>query len=90
MRHYYPDTTPFTLISDEWNGLNRDVTGAIRPLRAHFFSTFTEAENQNAESRIYLGVHWQFDSDEGIVQGRQVADWVWDHAFQPVGEGEHR
>ncbi len=90
MRHYYPDTTPFTLISDEWNGLNRDVTGAVRPLRAHFFSTFTEAENQNAESRIYLGVHWQFDSDEGIVQGRQVADWVWDHAFQPVGEGEHR
>ncbi len=41
-----------------------------------FFSNLTEAESENAESRIYLGVRWQSDADEGIVQGKHVADWV--------------
>lgn len=33
-----------------------------------------EAEYQNAESRIYFGIHLQFDADEGIRQGQRVAD----------------
>ena len=84
MRHYYPDSTSFTFVSDEWNGLNKDASGKIRPLKPLSFNTFTEAEYQNAESRVYLGVHWQFDADMGIAEGQQVADWTWDHAFQPV------
>ena len=84
MRHYYPDATPFTFVSDEWNGLNKDASGATRPYIPLTFQNFTEAERQNAESRIYLGVHWQFDADQGIVMGHSVADWVWDHAFEPV------
>ena len=84
MRHYYPDATPFTFVSDEWNGLNKDINGYPRPLRPLYFVSFTEAERQNAESRVFLGVHWRFDSDQGILVGHHVADWVWDHAFQPV------
>ncbi|MBV8632842.1 MAG: vanadium-dependent haloperoxidase [Silvibacterium sp.] len=88
LRHYYPDKTSFVFISDEWNGLNKDVSGQTRPLRPLRFHSLTEAERQNAESRVYLGVHWQFDSDAGIVMGNQVADWVWGHAFRPIGEDE--
>ncbi len=89
LRHYYPDQTPFTFISDEWNGLNKDpVTGKARPLRPLTFPSFTEAEYQNAESRIYLGVHWQFDADQGVIEGKKVADWTFDHAFQPVPRGK--
>ena len=84
LRHYYPDGTPFVFISDEWNGLNRDASGRVRPLRPLQFKTFTEAEQANAESRVYLGVHWQFDADQGVIEGHKVADWVWGHAFQPV------
>ncbi len=90
MRHYYPEQTPFVFISDEWNGLNADISGAARPLRPLEFANFTEAEQQNAESRIYLGVHWQFDADQGLVMGHRVADWVWGHAFQPVEDDEAR
>jgi membrane-associated phospholipid phosphatase len=86
MRHYYPDATPFTFTSDEWDGINRDINGQPRPLTPLRFATFTEAETQNAESRIYLGVHWQFDADQGILAGRKVGDWTWDHAFQPVSD----
>jgi len=71
-------------ISDEWNGINKDADGKTRPLRPLRFDSLTEAENRNAESRIYLGIHWQFDADEGIVLGNHVADWVWGHAFRPI------
>ncbi len=88
MRHYYPDGTPFVFVSDEWNGLNKDASGRVRPLRPLEFNTFSQAEQQNAESRVYLGVHWQFDADQGVTEGHKVADWVWDHAFQPIGRDE--
>ncbi len=88
MRHYYPDNTAFNFTSDEWNGVNLDESGKPRPLRPLVFKSFSEAEYQNAESRIYLGVHWQFDADMGITAGQQVADWVWTHAFQPK-DGDH-
>jgi hypothetical protein len=84
LRHYYPDKTPFTFISDEYNGTNRSDTGQLMPFRPMNYSSLTDAEYQNAESRIYIGVHWQFDADQGIAEGHRVADWVWDHAFQPV------
>lgn len=88
LRHYYPDATPFFFISDEWNGQNKDASGVTRPLRPHHYSSFTEAERENADSRVFLGVHWQFDADQGVLQGRQVGDWVWSHAFRPV-RSEH-
>lgn len=84
LRHFYPDETSFDFVSDEWNGLNKDVSGATRPLISLHFARLSDAEQQNGESRIYLGVHWQFDSDRGIEQGHKVADWTWNHAFQEI------
>ncbi len=84
LRHFYPDQTSFVFISDEWNGHNKDADGKLRPVRPLAFPSFTEAEYQNAESRVYLGVHWQFDADQGVAEGHCVADWVFDHAFQPA------
>jgi len=80
----WPDATPFTFISDEWNGMNKDVNGNIRPLIPEHFPSFTEAEKENAQSRIFMGIHWQFDADDGISQGNLVGDFVFANAFQPV------
>ena len=85
MRAYWPDRTPFTMVSDEYNGLNRDASGVLRPLRPQTFSSFSEAEYDNAESRIYNGIHWEFDALTGISQGRQVAQYVMAHSFKRVG-----
>ncbi|MDQ6702341.1 MAG: phosphatase PAP2 family protein [Pseudomonadota bacterium] len=84
LRQFWPDETPFTFVSDEWNGQNKDVNGNIRPLRPASFKSFTQAEWQNAQSRLYMGIHWQFDAKNGIEQGNQVADYVFQHAFRPV------
>ncbi|HEY4847430.1 MAG TPA: vanadium-dependent haloperoxidase [Methylocella sp.] len=86
LRHFFPDDTKFTFVSDEFNGHNKDVNGHIRPLRRGKFKSFTAAEDDNAQSRIYMGIHWNFDASEGIVQGNKVADFVFGHAFQPVDD----
>ncbi|PZR92600.1 MAG: hypothetical protein DLM68_02020 [Hyphomicrobiales bacterium] len=84
LRQFWPDATSFTFISDEWNGKNKDDEGNIRPLRPASYKSFSQAETGNAQSRIYMGIHWQFDADEGIKQGNKVGDFVFAHAFQPV------
>ncbi len=78
------DDIAFTFVSDEFNGVTRDNTGAVRPLLPRSFASLSQAEEENGQSRIYLGIHWRFDKTEGIAQGRQVADYVFTHAFTPV------
>ena len=83
-RFYGSDQHPFTFVSDEWNGITKDSDGRVRPYRPRFFETFSEAEEENGQSRIYLGIHWFFDKDQGIAQGNRVGDYVFDHVFLPV------
>jgi PAP2 superfamily len=86
LRQFWPDATPFTFVSDEWNGKNEDDDPPImdRPYAPQTFTSFSEAEFQNGESRIYMGIHWGFDRDQGIIQGNRVADYVFAHAFLPA------
>ena len=85
MRRFYgTDNIAFTFVSDEFNGQTRDNNGNIRPFRPRSFSNLSQAEEENGQSRIYLGIHWSFDKTEGIAQGRRVGDYVFDHAFRPT------
>jgi hypothetical protein len=34
--------------------------------------------------RIYHGVHFRFADEEGREQGRDVAQWVFEHFLQPT------
>jgi hypothetical protein len=83
-RFYGTDEIPFTFVSDEFNGATLDNLGHVRPLLPRSFETLSQAEEENGQSRIYLGIHWAFDKTEGIAQGRRVADFVFDHLFVPV------
>ena len=83
-RFYGTDHIAFTFVSDELNGVTRDHDGNIRPLLPRSFTSLSEAEEENGQSRIYLGIHWSFDKTEGIAQGRRVADYVFAHAFRRV------
>ena len=33
-------------------------------------------------SRIYLGIHYSFDSTEGVVTGESIGNYVFAHDFQ--------
>lgn len=85
LRNFYAtDRIAFTFVSDEFNGVTRDNEGHVRPLIPRSFSSLSEAEEENGQSRIYLGIHWSFDKTEGIRQGRRLADYVFKNAFVPI------
>jgi PAP2 superfamily len=81
---YGTDNIPFTFVSDEFNGVTRGADGHPRPLIPRSFSTLSQAEEENGQSRIYLGIHWAFDKTESIVLGRKVAQYVFENSFQPL------
>jgi hypothetical protein len=83
-RFYGTDRIRFTFVSDEFNGVTKANDGTVRPLIPRTFSSLSQAEEENGQSRIYLGIHWSFDKTRGIAQGRQVGDYVFDHVFRPV------
>jgi hypothetical protein len=43
-------------------------------------------EGENTMSRVYLGVHWRMDQEDGQALGRAVADYVAANFFQAVPE----
>jgi membrane-associated phospholipid phosphatase len=79
------DRIPFTFTSDEFNGISQDNNGNTRPLSPRSFTTLSQAELENAMSRIYLGIHWRFDVMEGMTLGRSVADCVLTNGLIPPG-----
>ena len=83
-RFYGTDDIPFTFVSDELNGITKDNHDNVRPLIPRSFSSLSQAEEENGQSRIYLGIHWSFDKTEGIALGRKVGNYVFDHAFVPL------
>ena len=83
-KFYRTDRIQFTFVSDEFNGVTRDNQGIVRPLIPRSFKSLSEAEEENGQSRIYLGIHWRFDENEGILQGRKVGDYVFANAFTPL------
>ena len=83
LRNFYgTDRIRFTFVSDEFNGVTRDNQGNVRPLIPRSFRNLSEAEEENGQSRIYLGIHWSFDKTEGITQGRRIANYVFQNAFE--------
>jgi hypothetical protein len=85
LRNFYgTDRIAFTFVSDEFNGETRDNNGNVRPLFPRTFRSLSQAEEENGQSRIYLGIHWSFDKTEGITQGRRIANYVFRNAFEPI------
>lgn len=72
---YGNDSTSFTLTSEELPGVER------------IYNTFTQAINENGRSRIYLGVHWNFDDTRGRTLGQKVTDHIWPDFLRPVARG---
>ncbi len=85
LRNFYgTDNIAFTFVSDELNGETIDADGSVRPLAPRSFTSFSQAAEENGQSRIYMGVHWSFDKEQGIVTGNALADAVFANNLLPL------
>lgn len=71
------DAIPFTFVSDEYNGI-------YRPWLPRSFCRLSQAEEENGQSRIYLGVHYNADKTTGITLGTEISDYISSELYQPI------
>jgi hypothetical protein len=82
---------PFDFVSDEFNGVTRDVhqeipdliLNYVRQIRPRHYDSFSEAAAEVAASRIFLGIHWRFDAIQGVDAGDRIADIDFDTKLRP-------
>ncbi|NND72549.1 MAG: phosphatase PAP2 family protein [Rhodothermales bacterium] len=76
MEDTFGDETPFTMRTDSVD-IGGPFSGKMYmdpPTRD--FKSFDDAARQCALSRLYLGIHFRYDSDEGYNLGRKVGEQV--------------
>lgn len=71
-RFYGTDAISFSSGSDETPNVRRT------------FPSFSAADEENALSRVYLGVHWIFDQRAGQASGREIAEFIFRSALRPL------
>jgi membrane-associated phospholipid phosphatase len=65
------DAVRFCSTSDDLPGVTRSYT------------SFSAAAAEAGQSRIYGGIHWQFDNVEGLHCGREVGEYVCKYFLRP-------
>ena len=68
----FGERTHFSVESDQMPGVLRS------------FQSFTSALDEVKNARIFAGIHFRFSTDDGEKLGASVAEYVLDHAVQPV------
>jgi hypothetical protein len=67
------DQHDFTTTTDGLPGVTRSYT------------SFSQAAEEAGQSRIYGGIHWQYDNQVGLTSGRALAEHVFFTQLPPVG-----
>ncbi|MEU8433507.1 vanadium-dependent haloperoxidase [Streptomyces sp. NPDC029216] len=65
-RYFGSDNISFDLTTDE----------PLAPVKQRHFTSFTAAAKEDADSRIWLGVHYPWDATDGLTLGDKVAGQV--------------
>ncbi len=48
------------------------------------FSSFEQAAIENADSRVFAGLHFRFSCDTGLEMGKQIGSWVEKNKLRPL------
>jgi hypothetical protein len=68
------DTTSFAMISPT----------AVPAGTWRRFNSFSQAANENADSRVRAGIHFRFSCDAGQVLGSKIGKWTVENHLQPL------
>jgi PAP2 superfamily len=61
-----------------------ETTSDALPGVTRRFAGFWAAAEEAGMSRIYGGIHWQFDNSDGLAGGKKVAEHVLEHCLKPA------
>lgn len=57
------------------------------PLAAdRHFTSFSQAAQESADSRLFGGIHWRFDNEDGLASGMALGQFVAGTILQPVAQ----
>jgi hypothetical protein len=73
--YFGSDDIPFSTDSD-------GLPGVVRS-----FDSLSQAAEEAGQSRIYGGIHWQYDNRDAIAGGRALAEHVFANFLRPEGFG---
>lgn len=54
------------------------------------FASFSQAAQENADSRVYAGIHFRSACKDGLKQGRKVGRFAFLHSLKPVRRSAHK
>jgi hypothetical protein len=72
-RGFRTDRVPFAM----------DSTTALPTDPVRSFTTFTQASDENADSRVRAGIHFRFSTKQGKALGRDVGRYIVRHELRP-------
>jgi membrane-associated phospholipid phosphatase len=80
---FFGDDHAFTLATPEVSS-----AGPMSPMMemdppTRSFTSFSQAAMEAAMSRVYLGIHFRYDSEEGYRLGTRIGEYAWDHHLRP-------
>jgi hypothetical protein len=75
----------FTILTDFYgtDKMNFTLTSDLLPGVTRAYTSFSQASDENAISRIYLGIHFWFDETAGMTMGKEVANNVFANVLVP-------
>ena len=50
------------------------------------FTSFSQASQEAADSRLYGGIHWSYDNEDGLALGRALGQHVFATQLRPIPE----
>jgi hypothetical protein len=68
------DNTSFT-----FNSPTASPAGSSRS-----FTSFSQAANENANSRVMAGIHFRFSCEAGLALGNKIGDWLVSNKLKPL------
>jgi hypothetical protein len=57
---------------------------AIPSASTRSFTSFMQAADENASSRVMAGIHFRFSCDAGQQLGNEIGDWIVNNKLQPL------
>jgi hypothetical protein len=94
--HDYPSThstlgNAAATVLDELIGKNTGFTmtstSADPANSTRTLSSFSQASAENADSRVFAGIHFRFSCERGMELGKRIGDWIIENHLKPKPNG---